>query len=83
MSLSIVSQAEVIEKSSRDYKKDDGTIITYYNLKLGDRKVCESQTVSVSKELFDQVKEGETVKLKGLVGGVGNDKWFSFKELLK
>ena len=83
MSLSIVAQAEVIEKTTRDYRKDDGTTTTYYNIKLGDRKLCESQTVSVSQELFNAVKEGETVKLKGLVGGVGNQKWFTFKELIK
>lgn len=83
MSLTIITQAEVIEKSIKDYRRSDGTVVQYYNVKLGDRKACESQTISVTQDLFNQLKEGEEVRLKGLVGGVGNDKWFSFKELIK
>ena len=83
MSLVILTQSEVIEKSVKDYTRPDGTVTQFYNVKLGNREKCESQTISVPKDLYLQLKEGETVKLKGLCGGVGNEKWFSFKELVK
>lgn len=83
MSLVIVTQAKVIEKIEKPYTRQDGTTTTYYNLKLGDFARCESQTISVDKSIYDQVSEGQDIKLKGLAGGVGNSKWFSFNELIK
>lgn len=77
MSLVIVTQGKVISKWSNE---SNGK--TYYNLKIGDVKECESQTIGVPADVFNAVKEGQDVKLKGSCGGL-NPKWWSFRELLK
>lgn len=82
MSLIILTQGEVIEKSVKDFTKNDGTVIQYYNIRLGDRKSCECQGISVPKDVFNAVKEGENIQLKGVAGGIGNNRWWAFKELV-
>lgn len=82
MSLIILTQGEVLEKSVRDYTRNDGTVVQYYNIRLGDRNKCESQGLSVPKEVFNQIKEGDNVQLKGVAGGVGRDRWWAFNEVV-
>lgn len=82
MSLVILTQGEVIEKSVRDYTRSDGTVTQYYNIRIGDRNLCDSQGITVPQDLFNAVKEGDHVQLKGVAGGIGRDKWWDFKELV-
>lgn len=83
MSLVILTRGKVIEKKFKDYEKQDGTKIRYYNIKIGNPDKCESQTITVDKDIYEAVKEGEEIKLEGLCGGINKDMWYSFKKLLK
>ncbi len=83
MAITIVTQGEVVEKTSKEYTRADGNKTVYYNVKIGDRDKCESQVLSVPAEVFNACKEKEVIKLKGSCGGFGSEKWFSFNEIIK
>ena len=83
MSLIIVTQGKVVSKNCKDYTKDDGTTTTYYNLKIGNVETCDSQVISVPEEVYNKVNESDQVQLKGVAGGIGKNKWWDFKELIK
>lgn len=66
-------------KWTNDYKKDDGTVTTYYNVKCADYISCDNLQMSVTKELFDSLIEEEDYILYGSCGQSGKDKWWRFK----
>lgn len=66
-------------KWTNDYKKDDGTVTTYYNVKCADYLSCDNLQLSVTKDLFDSLIEEEDYILYGSCGQSGKDKWWRFK----
>lgn len=82
MSLPIVTKARVVNKSIKEGTSRDGKPVTYYNLKLADTVSFDSQQVGVPEEIYNQVEEGQDIKLVGKCGGL-KDKYWYFNALQK
>ena len=74
MGMPIITEGIVVSKTANDRTKDDGTKVTYYNIKLGNEKY-DSQVIGVPQEVYDQVSEGQKIQLGGEFGGLKNKYW--------
>ena len=62
---------------TNDYKRQDGTMTTYYNVKVVDTEECENQTFSCNEEVYKQLEENEEYILYGKIGSNDKGKWWS------
>ena len=84
MSLPILTKVYVIEKEKGSFDADDGKKIDYFNLTVIENKEdYYPMKITVPEEVFNQIKEKEEVKLKGIIGKKDGKKYWSFKEVIK
>lgn len=79
--VNVMTKARVLEKWSKDSTRKDGTPVTYYNVKIADPVNFSNDTVSVSKEVFDNVENGQDVCLYGRVDRYGQTTVLRFTEI--
>lgn len=77
----VSDKVTVIEKTTRDYQRNDGTVKTYYNLRVGG--FGWGLTLDVKKDLFEKVKEGEEYNFVGKVEGIGNNQYWYVSDIYK
>lgn len=83
MSIPIVTKVRVVSKWAKDGVDKNGNPRTYYNMKVADIINYDSQSISVNKDIFDQAVEGKDIQLKGVCGGINNDRFWYFNEVAK
>lgn len=78
MSIPIFTKVRVAQKFTKDYKKEDGSSGTYYNIKVVDMVSYDSQILGVSEDVFNKCEEGKDIKLFGKCGGMGQKRYWYF-----
>lgn len=80
MSLQICTNTvKVLQKWEKDVTNDQtGRTTTYYSAKVADVSTYDNQVISLTKELYDQIKEGGSYSLYGEYGGL-KSKYVNFK----
>lgn len=76
MSIPIVTKVRVVDKSSKDGTKKDGSPTTFYNIKCADPVTFDSQLIGVSEEVYNVCEIGKDVKLVGKAGGLKEKYWY-------
>lgn len=76
--INVMTRSRVLAKWSKDVQRDDGTVNTYYSLKLANPQECENDTCNVSKEVYDAVEPQQDVVLYGYVARFGKNTALKF-----
>ena len=71
----------VKNKWENEYKKEDGTVTTYYNVKAVDLLNYDNQTFSCTKELYDKIEVENEYFFCGNIGSNDKGKWWSIKDI--
>lgn len=81
MSIPIFTKVKVVQKFTNDRKKDDGSTVTYYNIKAVDTVSYDSQIIGVSEDIYNKAEEGKDISLIGKCGGLGNKRYWYFNSV--
>lgn len=81
MSIPIFTKVKVVQKFTNERKKDDGSVMTYYNIKAVDTVSYDSQIIGVSEDIYNKAEEGKDIKLIGKCGGLGNKRYWYFNNV--
>lgn len=80
----ISDKVKVIDKKVNDFKKDDGSIIKYFNVIVGG--MGWSQSLPVNEELFNSIDIDDELRFRGRFGGYKtkneNKRWWTIDELV-
>lgn len=79
----VTDKVKVIDKKVKDFKKDDGSIIKYFNVVVGG--MGWSQSLPVNEELFNSIDIDDELRFRGRFGGYkgkDNTRWWSIDELV-
>lgn len=79
--VNVMTKVRVLRKWSKDVTKDDGTKVTYYNVKVADPVEYDSEILSVTKELYDSLHEEQDVCIYGSINRFGMRTVVQFTEL--